>query len=325
MTTLVAAPAAELTLDAAAAAGTRLVAGALADPSARIDTPEWVAAARAASADLPAELRRALREFRRDPGASGSLLVRGLPVDPDAMPATPSVDGSVRRVPSLPAAVLMTAAGVLGDPAAFLAEKSGALVQDVVPVPGKEEFQGNAGSVDLSFHNENAFHPHRPDHILLLCVRPDHDRVAGLRTASVRRALPLLGDAARDLLGRPEFVTAAPPSFGSGGDATAPHPVLCGAPDDPDLRVDFAATTPLTARAGAALDELREALEAVATSTRLVPGDLAVVDNRIAVHGRTSFRPRYDGRDRWLLRTFVALDLRRSRSCRPDDGHVLHR
>lgn len=320
------APAAATELAAAAAADVQDVAAELAaHPAGRIDDPAWVAAARHASGALPVQLRRALREFRRDPGEAGSLLVRGLPVGAGALPATPTVDGAVRREPSVAAAVLMLAACALGDPVAFRAEKSGALVQDVVPVPGKESFQGNAGSVDLSFHNENAFHQHRPDYIMLLCLRPDHDGVAGLRTASVRQALPLLGDADRAALLRPEFVTEAPPSFGAARDATAPHPVLSGAADDPDVRVDFAATSPLTPAATAALDRLRQAFESVAGSTRLVPGDLAVVDNRVAVHGRTSFRPRYDGADRWLLRTFVAVNLRRSRDHRPEDGYVMTR
>jgi L-asparagine oxygenase len=60
-----------------------------------------------------------------------------------------------------------------------------------------------------------------------------------------------------------------------------------------------------------------------ALTHQLVPGDLAVVDNRVTVHGRTAFTPRYDGRDRWLQRTFAALNLRRSRGHRPGDGHVL--
>lgn len=55
----------------------------------------------------------------------------------------------------------------------------------------------------------------------------------------------------------------------------------------------------------------------------LRPGELAFVDNRVAVHGRTSFRPRHDGRDRWLHRTFVHLDNRRSAGHRPGGGAVL--
>ncbi|TDD59964.1 hypothetical protein E1263_12755 [Kribbella antibiotica] len=54
----------------------------------------------------------------------------------------------------------------------------------------------------------------------------------------------------------------------------------------------------------------------------LVAGDLMVVDNRKAVHGRTSFVPRYDGNDRWLRRSFAVRDLSLSRGSRPAGSHV---
>ncbi|ETK33439.1 TauD/TfdA family dioxygenase [Microbispora sp. ATCC PTA-5024] len=319
-------PASGVVMDAADGARVRRAVLAVRSSAARtVDDAATTAAARDASDALPPALRRALRAFRRHSGPTGTLLVRGLPVDENLLPATPTVDGSVQRTLTGPAAMLLLVASALGDPIAFRAEKSGALVQDVVPVPGKEEFQGNAGSVTLSFHNENAFHEHRPDYVLLLCLRPDHDRVAGLRTACSREILPLLTDETRRTLFLPEFVTEAPPSFGANRDATFPHGVLSGAPDDPDMRVDLAATTPLTPAARAALAELGEVFDRTAQSARLVTGDLAVVDNRVTVHGRTAFRPRYDGRDRWLQRTFVAVNLRSSRDHRPDDGHVLDR
>jgi len=41
----------------------------------------------------------------------------------------------------------------------------------------------------------------------------------------------------------------------------------------------------------------------------LEAGDLLIVDNDLAVHGRRPFSPRFDGTDRWLQRTFVVPDL----------------
>ncbi|MFE9632765.1 TauD/TfdA family dioxygenase [Streptomyces sp. NPDC006463] len=290
---------------------------------ARVDEPAWVASVRDDWEELPARLRRALRAFRRDPGPGGALLVRGLPVAGPALGGTPLTDGSVQRTATVPASVLVLAACGLGDPAAFRPEKTGALVQDVVPVPGREEFQGNAGSVLLTFHNENAFHPHRPDFVMLLCLRADPDGLAGLRTSCVREVLPLMDEQTRAALHRPEFRTAPPPSFGAADGPAEPHAVLTGAYEDPDLRVDMAATEPLTERAAAALVELQLLFERTARTARLEPGDLAVVDNRITVHGRTAFSPRFDGTDRWLQRTFVLADLRRSRAHRAGDGYVL--
>ncbi|WP_330253254.1 TauD/TfdA family dioxygenase [Nocardia sp. NBC_00565] len=219
---------------------------------------------------------------------------------------------------------MMIACG-LGDPIAYLAEKSGALVQDVVPVRGKEAFSGNAGSVLLTFHNENAFHQHEPDYVLLLCLRADHDRTAGLRTACLREVLPLLSAAGLDALFAAEFRTAPPPSFGSDNTACTPKPLLSGAPEDPDIRMATIATTALTPRAEAALAEFGRVCDTVAHTTKLTPGDLAIVDNRVTVHGRTAFRPRYDGADRWLQRTFAVADLRRSRDHHTHDGYIITR
>jgi L-asparagine oxygenase len=289
-----------------------------------LDDPAWVSAARAGWHHLPRQLRDAVSDFRRNSGPSGALLLRNLPVGAESLGDTPTVPGSVQRRAGVSAAVLMMVAHGLGDPVAFLAEKSGALVQDVVPVPGQEEVQGNSGSVLLSFHSENAFHEHRPDYVMLLCLRSDHEGVAGLRTACVREALPLLSADDREALSAEEFVTVPPPSFGDHARAT-PHAVLFGAPEDPDVRVDFAATRPTTQRAARALSALQEAFGRTSSTVRLRQGDLSIVDNRVTVHGRTAFTPRYDGRDRWLQRTFVLADLRRSRSHRPDDGHVLVR
>lgn len=287
-----------------------------------VDDPAWVDAARQAAGDLPASLRRCIREFRRRSGDRGALVLRGLPVDVPAMPNTPRVAGSVQRTATVPAGVLMLVTTELGDPVAFHAEKSGALVQDVVPLPGHENTQANTGSVLLSFHNENAFHPYRPDYVLLLCLRADHERAAGLRVSCVRQVLPRLDLALREALSEPRFVTSAPPSFCVSGQ-TDPHPILGGSPDDPDLRVDLAATTPLGGRAADAFARLRDVLAETAQTVYLKPGDLALVDNRVTAHGRTAFRPRYDGADRWLQRTFVAVDIRRSRAHRPCDGYVL--
>lgn len=323
MSTAIAAIGSELVLDGVTSRAVEEVARGICEVAAgRLDEPDWIAAAREAWDDLPVSVRRTLRAFRRHSGPRGALLVRGLPVDSETLPPTPAVKGSVQRTATVQAAVLMLIAGGLGDPAAYLAEKSGAMVQDVVPVPGQEAVQGNVGSTLLSLHTENAFHPHRPDFVQLLCLRADHQGAAGLRVACVREALPLLKEETREALHRREYVTAPPPSFGGAGEIV-PHSILSGAPEDPDLRVDFAATRATTERAQAALAELETSLTAVEHTIRLVPGDLAIVDNRVTTHGRTAFRPRYDGGDRWVQRVFVLTDLRRSRHQRPGDSAVL--
>ncbi|MFE3071905.1 TauD/TfdA family dioxygenase [Streptomyces sp. NPDC059247] len=291
-------------------------------PDGRVDDPRWLALARLQSCRLPVRLLESLRNFRSEPGPDGTLLIGGLPVDPGALPDTPTVPDSVERAATGPAATAMLLGQQLGDVFAFRDEKHGALVHNVVPVRSLARSQSNGGSVDLELHNENAFHPHRPDVIGLLCLRSDHEGRAGTLFSSVRKARVLLDDADIAVLREPRFVTEAPPSFRT-GDAAVTHAVLGGSPDDPDIRVDFHATGALDAEAAAALRRLGGALAEVASELVLRPGDMAFLDNRVVVHGRTEFTPRYDGRDRWLHRVYVHLDGRRGLSHRVGPGPVL--
>jgi L-asparagine oxygenase len=301
-----------------------IIAGHLAGlPPRLVDDPAWVNAARNLSSLLPVRLRQTLRRFSWDPGADAMLLLRNLPIRADDLPATPSVAGSVQRAATVPAAAEVLIALQLGELIAFREEKSGALVQDVVPVPGMEAFQGNAGSVRLNMHIENAFHAERPDFVGLMCLRNDHENVAGLQITSIRNAVPLLTEATRAVLAEPRFVTEAPASFGTLDGTLPPHGILGGDLEDPDIKVDFESTRPLDDLAAQAMAALGDALAEVRRTIVLEPGDLAFVDNRLALHGRTAFMPRYDGRDRWLQRVFVHLDFRRSRRLRPGNGYVL--
>lgn len=288
-----------------------------------VDDPGWLAAARLLSNRLPGALRERLREHRHDAGRDGLLLIRGLPVEEAALPPTPTRSESVEREATVPACLQLLVAFQLGEPGAFADEKSGALVQNIVPVPGREEQQSNAGSVVFEMHVENAFHRHRPDFVMLSCLRNDHEGRARLRVAPLRRALPRIDPQSAAALAAARFVTAPPTSFGGRDEPARPHPVLDGDPADPNVRVDFSTTHALDEEGKRALARLQEAFEATMLELPLRCGDLAVLDNRLALHGRTAFVPRYDGGDRWLHRTFVHLDGRRTRGARPGNGYVL--
>jgi L-asparagine oxygenase len=291
-------------------------------PPQLVDTDAWVSACRAMSCGIPQRMCEGLREFRHDPGPDGVFLIRNLPVGAEYLPPTPMVAESVERQATVGASVIVLMSLQLGEIVAFRNEKAGALVQNVVPVPGQEKQQSNAGSTPLEMHIENAFHPNRPDYVALLCVRNDPGRQAALRLASIRRAVVKLSPHTRTVLGEVRFLTEPPPSFGSVAAGT-PHAVLTGDFDDPDVRIDFNSSEPLDPEAREAVSHLRDSIESVARPIHLEPGDLAFVDNRITLHGRSFFEPRYDGSDRWLHRTFIHLDHRRSREMRPAGGHVI--
>ena len=64
-----------------------------------------------------------------------------------------------------------------------------------------------------------------------------------------------------------------------------------------------------TSRARSALSALHAAVKLASRRVVLKAGELLVIDNDRAVHGRTSFVPRYDGTDRWLKRALVVTAL----------------
>lgn len=295
----------------------------VAAPPALLDDLTWVAQARRATARLPLRLAQTLREFRNDPGETGSLVITGLPFGEEDLPETPTVRESVERATTVPAVVAMLIGLHLGEVIAYRDEKTGALVQNVVPVPGLEGTQSNAGSVPLEFHVENAFHPQRPDYVGLVCLRNDHAKQAGTLVTCIRQALPLVTETDRKVLREPRFITAPPPSFHQ-GDRTMPHPVLTGSPEDPNICLDLNATTPLDEEAGEVMARLKQSLIEVSTSLVLQSGSMAIIDNRLVLHGRSEFTPLFDGRDRWLHRVYVHLDNRRSRAHRENAGAVLN-
>ncbi len=290
---------------------------------ALVDDSKWLTVAAQLAAAVPLRVRQAVRQFQRDPGSDGVLQLTNLWLDPDRLPETPTRPESVEREATLPAATQTLISLCLGEMIAYQNEKDGALIQNVVPVSGREQTQSNAGSSVLEMHVENAFHPYRPDYVMLMCLRNDHEDRAGLLTSSIRRAFPRLSAEVVEVLRQERFETEAPPSFVASGAKSLRHAVLSGAGEDPDLLVDFNATKPVDAAARRAMTALKQELAAAARTFVLGSGVLAVLDNRVTVHGRSEFVPRYDGRDRWLHRTFIHLDNRRSLGSRSKDGQVI--
>ncbi|WP_392960817.1 TauD/TfdA family dioxygenase [Streptomyces sp. LN245] len=256
--------------------------------------------------NMPSELRSELIDFSAGASRQGFFLIRGLPVG--ELPATPLEHRAGELAEHGSAGLLTLVADLLGTLVGYEDEKDGTLIHEVHPVPGEEHRIENSGSVAFDFHTENVHHPLRPDFLGLLCLRQDHEGVAATRVASVREAYALLTDGQRDVLRTPVFKSAYPTSFSRNIAGPRPssglHPVLFGQEPDLFMRFNSHTTTSDDAVASRALRALSEALEEVCHEVVLAPGDLVVVDNHIAAHGRSAFTPRFDGTDRWLRRCY---------------------
>ena len=259
---------------------------------------------------LPAAVHDALVDFADAPHPSGALLLRAMPVG--QVPPTPSTPTTGTGKDLTSELSLLTVARRLGQPVGYLPEHGGTVVQNILPTPVAADRQVSTSSkVELMFHTEAAFHPHRPRYLVLLCLRGDPDGEARTTLASIRELLPRLPLRVRRVLFEPRFRTAADESY-VGGRPTqlgAPVAVLTGAWDSPSMVFDADLMVGTDDEADRALQALAAAVREHHTGVVLQAGDILVVDNTVAVHGRSPFRARFDGTDRWLQRAFVVADL----------------
>lgn len=280
-------------------------------------TADFFRQAQLAADGLPEALRAALHAFRLVGNADGVLLLRHFP---SADPATGGDASDSERM-------LALVASRLGDIVGYRQEKQGALFQDVRPHPDKASEQASEGSlVQLEYHTERCFHPYLPAYVLLYCIRPDAARMAETFFASVRAMRPLLDPDACEVLFQPLFRTGIDYSFGNTGTVKANGPVmsvLYGSREDPFLRYDLDLMVGLTAAAQQALDAVRQAAGRVQRGVCLQQGDLLIIDNRRAIHGRHPFTPHYNDSDRWLKRAYVVSDIHDSAADRSPGERVI--
>jgi hypothetical protein len=207
-------------------------------------------------------------------------------------------------------ATLLLLASTIGRAFGWEGQQEGRIVHDIVPSKGHEHEQTGASSkVELSAHTEDAFHPGRANVLLLACLR-NHDDVP-TSLASVRHAR--LSAIERALLERPTLPILPDDSYdATDGPAAASPPEVATLWDgEGGLRIRYdPAYTPLEQADDdyrAAYDWLSRELDRVAVEVPLAAGEVLVIDNDIAVHGRQPFQARYDGTDRWLKRVSVRL------------------
>lgn len=330
----------DYTLSPDEATALRTAAGRLAATSPGPGDPQFYEEHWDLDRHLPSGLRAFLERFRRRESAP-VCLVRGFPVDDRTIGGTPAhwsrEAGDGRGAEQ---ELFMAMCGTaLGQPFAWPSLQLGRMVQDILPIRGDELRQSGHGSRTLlELHTEDGFHPGRCDYLLLFGMR-NPDRVA-TTVASVRDVELPPEDV--EALGRPLFRIrpddehlrqlrerhAGHPALAlvqEMSERPPAVPVLFGERSEPYIRIDlpFMECVDPGGRGDRALGALARELERVQRSIVIEQGTLAVLDNYVAVHGRSPFQPRYDGTDRWLKRMIVSRDLRKSVGGRLLEGRRL--
>jgi hypothetical protein len=264
--------------------------------------------------ELPRRLRAFLNAFRlTEPAAV--CVISGYPVDDSKIGKTPT---HWRKGPdsssTMEEEVFLNLCGaLLGDVIAWSHQRGGLICQDIVPIEAhKDEMLGTGSERELVWHTEDARYPYRGDYIGLMCLRnPD----AVPTTFASIDEIQLDPDQV-EVLFEPHFVFRPDPSHPTDSEREK-APVLFGDPGSPYVRFDpYSMDRPENEEARSAMDNLIRAIDENLTGVVLLPGECLFIDNYKAVHGRSSFKARFDGTDRWLKRINIARDLRKSRGVR---------
>jgi alpha-ketoglutarate-dependent taurine dioxygenase len=167
----------------------------------------------------------------------------------------------------------------------------------------------------LALHTESAFHPYKPDYILLLCLRGDDK--AATTYASVNEIIESLSNEVVKSLKQPWYRTAVDDSFRTQGEPQKEFiiPILSEVNDKMTITYDNFFMRGINEYANMALAELNYAIKKCTREIVLKTGDLLVIDNSTAIHGRKPFQARYDGTDRWVQRMLVRKEL-------PPENHI---
>jgi len=291
------------------------------------DSPElFCRQARRAARRAPDRLVELLTDFATKGTDSGTMLFDRLTVEPP--PPTPPDNrhhvGQRTRLARVQAIVNH----ICGDMLAYEAEGYGRLYQDMVPNRAMAQSQTSLGSrVELELHTEQAFSLLRPDVLSLACLRGHPD--AHTYVLPAHALVAHMNVFERTLLRQPLWMTGVDGSFRQDGhefiegDERGPLAIVGGAKDDPTIVFDQDLMRGLTDEAHALIGRVVEIYRAERRSVILEPGQILLVDNVRAVHGRSPFVPSFDGRDRFIIRSFAVRDLVRTRYARPGNARAV--
>jgi L-asparagine oxygenase len=204
-----------------------------------------------------------------------------------------------------------------------------ALVRDMVPIAG-----GEASTGDLLVHsdfprNVTGDQYPEPEHLLLYAVRGDPTHEARTRVVDSARLLAALDPSDVALLSANKMqatvITPDGKTFPMGKAFHAidtdpgsgqPHVTLYNLTSS-SMRV----SSPGGPEVDAAWERLNAAAFAMADPIDLQAGDCLILNNTRCHHARTAFTPRFDGKDRWLLKSYGTSNLwARPGTGKPADG-----
>lgn len=270
---------------------------------------------------VPERIKQMLRVFALNGSESGFLIIKNIEIIDNELRETPFGNQYKIGETTLLAKIQGLLMNIISEMIAYEAEGYGRLYQDVVPMKNMANIQTSVGSnTELEIHTEQAFSELRPDILSLACLRGD--KKAFTYILPVNEIIKNLNNDEIDLLYKPLWKIGVDLSFKLNGhefiegDIRGPLAILNGFTEDPKLIFDQDLMEGITDESDKMIQKIVNIYYKCRIAHNLQPGEIVLIDNNRAVHGRSPFFPRYNGYDRFLIRCFGTFDYEKSEYAR---------
>lgn len=250
---------------------------------------------------LPERLVDALQQ-QKTLNARPYIIIEGLPYEEVFSSPFPNESGLNFKKTPLSENLNIAISSIIGEPHSIIFEGH-EIVNNIVPHKEHENRNTGLGSkLELDYHIENAalkhtpFGNYGPIGLLLQGIR-HQENGPKTRLSSVPLALLQIKDEDLEELKKPQFEVKVPYRWREAMDIkTTPVPIIKGSIDFPDTTAAFYGdmTIPLNENAKKALARFRRSVEEGGIALDIKPGQAVYTDNRLAMHSRDSFTPKYD-------------------------------
>lgn len=293
------------------------------------------------SKNVPERIKNILMDFAKKGSESGFLLFKNISFDNISsllslpisstvlLPKTPVDNNNKIGETTILAYIQSILINVIGEMISYEAEGYGRLFQDVVPVKKMENQQTSVGSnTELEIHTEQAFSKLRPDILSLACIRGD--LLAQTYILPVNYILEQMDNDEKEKLRLPLWKTGVDLSFKLNGndfiegDIRGPFPIISGDDIDPKLLFDQDLMFGINEESNNLIKKIIDIYYKRRNQHNLQRGEIILIDNLRAVHGRSSFYPKYDGNDRFLIRCFAVYDYEFTRYARGNGERMIY-
>lgn len=224
------------------------------------------------------------------------------------IPLTPTENsqniGSQTKLAKLQGIIMSYISHLVG----YEGECGGSLFQDIIPVKKTEQMQISTGSRnELEVHTEQAFSLYRPDYISLACLRGSTDAITYL--LDIEEIKKHLTEREYNMLWLPLWMIGIDASFllkeiEEKKQVRGPFPMLSKKENKTYFIFDKDLMRGITEESNELIDKITKIYENNRLGYCLQAGEIMIIDNRRIIHGRSSFCPKYDGTDRFLVRSF---------------------